>query len=112
MAILDSLHRGGTPLYAITNFSREKWQETRARFAFLRTHFRDVVVSAEEGLLKPEPEIYRRCLARNGLSAGACVFIDDSAGNVAAAAALGMDAIRFTGPAALRHELSARGFRF
>lgn len=110
VALLDALHAGGTPLYAITNFSREKWRETRARFAFLETHFRDVVVSAEEGLLKPEPEIYRLCLTRNGLLAEACMFIDDSPANVATAAALGMDAIRFTDAPALRRELSGRGF--
>jgi 2-haloacid dehalogenase len=107
--ILEALHRAGTPLYAITNFSREKWRETRARFPFLATHFRDAVVSAEHGLLKPEPESYRLCLARNGLSAGSCVFIDDTAENVAAARALGMDAIRFEGPAQIRRELARRG---
>lgn len=107
--ILEALHRGGTPLYAITNFSREKWRQTRARFPFLATHFRDSVVSAEEGLLKPEPEIYWRCLARNRLAAEACVFIDDTPENVEAAATLGMDAIRFEDPRQLRRALAARG---
>lgn len=107
--ILEALHRAGTPLYAITNFSRQKWRQTRARFPFLRACFRDVVVSAEEGLLKPEAAIYRRCLTRNALSAQACLFIDDTPENVAAASALGMQAIRFEGPAPLRRALAARG---
>jgi 2-haloacid dehalogenase len=37
------------------------------------------------------------------------VFVDDSAANVAAAAALGIDAIRFTDAAALRAALVSRG---
>jgi len=109
--ILEALHRAGTPLYAITNFSLEKWHEARVRFPFLRTRFRDVTVSSEEGVIKPDPEIYRRCLGRNGLAAGDCIFIDDSADNVAAARNLGIDGILFTGPEALRGELHSRGLK-
>ena len=108
VAILEALAAAGVPLYAITNFSAPKWVETRARFRFLAA-FRDVVVSGRERLLKPDPRIYRLCLDRNGLDAGACVFIDDSAANVAGARAVGLDAIRFTGPEALHAELARRG---
>ena len=101
-----TLAAAGVPLYAITNFSGAKWAETCARFPFLASVFRDVVVSGHEGLVKPDPAIYRRCLERNGLAAGGCVFIDDSPANVAGAAALGIDAIRFTTPAALRDDLA------
>ena len=48
--------------------------------------------------MKPDPAIYRLCLERNGLDPAACIFVDDSAANVAGAAALGIDAIRFTDP--------------
>jgi 2-haloacid dehalogenase len=109
VAILEALHHAGTPLYAITNFSAEKWRETRERFPFLRTRFRDVVVSAEEGLIKPDPDIYRVCLARNGLTARDCIFIDDSPRNVAAAIAVGIDGVLFTDPGCLRDDLVARG---
>jgi len=107
--ILEALHAAGTPLYAITNFSLEKWRETRERFGFLSARFRDVVVSGEEGVVKPDPEIYRRCLERNGLAAGDCVFIDDSADNVAAARRMGIDGVQFTDPPSLRAALRARG---
>lgn len=107
--ILDALGRGGVPVYAITNFSVEKWAETRARFPFLASSFRDVVVSAHEGLVKPNPAIFRRFLDRNGLTAAACVFIDDSPANVRSAASLGFDAILFETPVALAAQLAARG---
>ena len=74
------------------------------RHAFLRRG-----VSAEVGLLKPEPETCRLCLARNGLAAEPCVFVDDSAENVEAASALGIDAIRLTNPPAPRRAQAARG---
>lgn len=108
VAILEALEAEGVPLYAITNFAWPKWQEARARFGFLG-RFRDAVVSGRERMLKPDPAIYRLCLERNGLAAADCVFVDDSAANVAGAAAVGIDAIRFTTPEALGEELRRRG---
>ena len=109
VAILDALRGAGVPTYAITNFSAEKWAETRARFSFLVTGFRDVVVSAHEGLIKPDPAIFRRFLDRNRLIATECVFIDDSPANVRSAASLGFDAILFETPGALSAQLASRG---
>jgi 2-haloacid dehalogenase len=107
VAILDRLAEKGTPLYAITNYSTEKWLETKARFPFFG-HFRDIVVSGDERLLKPDAAIYRLCLERNALKAGECIFIDDQPKNVAAAAALGIDAIQFEAPEQLERELILR----
>lgn len=109
LEILEALKREGRPLYAITNYSAEKWAETLPRFPFLANSFRDVVVSAHEGVTKPDARIYRILCERNGLDPSDCVFIDDSAANVAGARALGMDAVRFTDAPALARELRARG---
>lgn len=108
VVILERLAEKGAPLYAITNYSSEKWLETIARFPFF-AHFRDIVVSGDEKLMKPDAAIYRLCLERNGLEAGNCIFIDDQPKNVIAAAALGIDAIQFESPAQLERELVARG---
>jgi FMN phosphatase YigB (HAD superfamily) len=54
-----------------------------------------IVVSAEEGVMKPEPEIYKRTLARLGRRPHEAVFIDDFNHNVLAARELGMIAIQF-----------------
>jgi len=48
------------------------------------------VVSCEEGVVKPEPEIYRRLLGRYGLDPAQTLCIDDRPANIAAAAALGI----------------------
>lgn len=108
--LIDRLHEAGAPLYAITNFSAEKWRESAARFPFLRERFRDVTVSAHEGVTKPDPAIYRRCLDRNGLAAADCLFVDDSPANVEGARAVGMEAVHFTGAAPLIAALRERGW--
>jgi HAD superfamily hydrolase (TIGR01509 family) len=54
-----------------------------------------LIVSAEEGIMKPEPEIYQRTLTRLGRSAEETIFVDDSYPNVLAAQELGMQSIHF-----------------
>jgi putative hydrolase of the HAD superfamily len=67
----------------------------RARLRELGIHdlFDAVVSSAEEGVAKPEVEIYRRAAERIGLSPETCVFVDDADANVRAAEVLGMRGI-------------------
>lgn len=68
-----------------------------------------VFCSAEFGVGKPDPGIFLRSAERLGLSPAAILFIDDKAANAEAARAVGMDALHFTGPGALRAALHARG---
>ena len=55
--------------------------------------FDDIVVSAEVGMAKPRPEIFRLAADRLGLAPEACVFVDDWDKNVEAARAVGMEAV-------------------
>ena len=109
-ALVERLDAAGVPLYAITNFSGEFWPPFRAREAALFDRFRDIVVSGDEKLVKPDPAIYRLALDRFGLAPGEAAFVDDSEANVAGAAALGIHAIRFTDAAQTRAALRALGF--
>jgi 2-haloacid dehalogenase len=106
--VLAELRARRMPLYALTNWSAEKFPIARHRFPFLGW-FRDIVVSGEIAMRKPEPGIFRHLLTRHGLGAWRTLFVDDSARNVAAARAEGMQAVQFTSPEALRVELAARG---
>jgi 2-haloacid dehalogenase len=108
VAILEDLHIRGTPLFAITNWNGETFRATRGRFGFLAL-FRDIVVSGDEKMLKPEPAIFQLLARRNGIKLKDSVFIDDSLKNVVGAKAVGMDGIHFTSPAQLRLDLVARG---
>lgn len=108
VAVLAALRNRGVPLYALTNWSAEKFPIARRRFDFL-AWFEDIVVSGEIGLKKPDPQIFRHLFDRHGLSPAETLFIDDSERNVTAAAELGMPALRFRSPEALRLDLAALG---
>jgi epoxide hydrolase-like predicted phosphatase len=60
--------------------------------------FDAILISAEIGLAKPDPAIFRMLLDRWGMEPGAAVFIDDFAENTSAAGELGMQTIHFRGP--------------
>lgn len=108
VAVLEELKASGEKVYAITNFSREKWAECLIRFPFLQS-FDGVVVSAHERVVKPDPAIYQILLERYGLAAPDCIFIDDSARNIATARQIGMKAVHFVENIDLRAELRILG---
>jgi len=68
-----------------------------------------IVVSAQVGLMKPDPAIFHLTLEQLGVTPQEAVFIDDNPANVDAAAAMGLHAIRFTSREALLAELQALG---
>ncbi|MCX2724150.1 HAD family hydrolase [Roseibium salinum] len=105
LEILGELKESGVPLYAITNFSTEKFAEAQARFPFLKTSFLGIVVSGEEKLIKPDHRIYEVLFERHCLDAGSCLFIDDSPKNVEAAREVGMRAHHFNHADELRKDL-------
>jgi 2-haloacid dehalogenase len=107
--LLAELDSAGVPLFAITNFSGEFFPPFRIKYPEMFDRFRDIVVSGDEKMMKPDAAIYRLALDRFGLTAAESVFIDDNADNIAGAAALGIHAILFTGEPALRAELVALG---
>ena len=62
----------------------------------INTHTFDVMVfSGEEGVRKPDAEIYRRVLSRLGVQPNEAVFVDDMLVNVQAAHDVGMQGIHY-----------------
>ncbi|RNI18166.1 HAD family hydrolase [Flexivirga caeni] len=110
VAILKQLHAAQIPLVALTNWSAETFPIALDTFDFLDL-FEDIVVSGEEGVAKPDPEIFEELedRIRHLGSLDDCIFIDDSLANVQAATAAGMDAIAFTSAEELRADLLVRG---
>jgi 2-haloacid dehalogenase len=107
--ILRELARSGSVrLFALTNMEAHTYPLRRERFEFLRW-FEGTVVSSSEGVIKPEPEIYRVLLERYGLEPASTLMIDDNPRNVQTARALGMPAVLFESPEALRVELEDAG---
>jgi 2-haloacid dehalogenase len=108
--LVADLDAAGVPLYAITNFSGEFFPPFRAKWAAMFDRFRDIVVSGDEKLMKPDAAIYRLALERFGLRAEEAVFVDDNAANVAGADAVGIHGLLFTGEPQLRSDLRGLGF--
>ncbi len=106
--LLGELDQAGVPLYALSNWSAEKFVHARARFAFL-DRFRAIVISGEVGVNKPDPRIFTALIDGYQLDRAELIFIDDVVANVAAARAQGIAAIHFRDPAQLRRELEVRG---
>jgi 2-haloacid dehalogenase len=106
--ILADLKRAGVPRYALTNWSAETFPPARARYEFL-SWFDGIVVSGEEGVIKPDAQIFRILLERFRIPAREAVFIDDNPANAAAAQTLGIHGIHFRSPEHLRRELEALG---
>lgn len=72
--------------------------------------FDGLMVSAEEGVLKPSQEIYRRLYQKFDLNPGECWFVDDLPANVEGAVCTGMRGCVFHGDVVrLRRELNAAG---
>jgi HAD superfamily hydrolase (TIGR01509 family) len=70
---------------------------------------RDIVVSGDEGLIKPDHRIFELVCRRGGFSAGDAVFIDDSPRNAEAARSFGMIGIHHRSPEQTIAELQALG---
>ncbi len=73
------------------------WRDLRAALHRwgIADAFDHIVISAEEGVMKPDPHIYRVVLARVGVAPAEAVFVDDFRQNVDGARAVGMHAIHF-----------------
>jgi epoxide hydrolase-like predicted phosphatase len=79
------------------DYPRDGWDEM----------FDVVVISGEVGMRKPEARIFEHTLELLGLPAHECVFVDDMAHNVAAAAAVGLVGVHHTDYATTLQELEA-----
>ncbi|MEN5377710.1 HAD family hydrolase [Sphingobacterium kitahiroshimense] len=103
VAILQELKKH-YEVYALTNWSSETFPLVKNRFDFI-ADFDGIVVSGEEGFIKPDEKLYKILLQKYNLLATECIFIDDNIENVKASVKLGFAAIHFTNSIALKLEL-------
>ena len=114
VALVEELHARAVPLYGLSNWPEQVWPpgdvlpEQRDSFAFLDL-FRDIWVSGQHKLRKPDPASYRSALEQFGLSPDDAVFVDDLEVNVQAANDFGLHGIHFTNVPSLRRELESVG---
>ncbi|MBQ2394991.1 MAG: HAD-IA family hydrolase, partial [Alistipes sp.] len=80
-------------LYVLSNMSPEFIDFIRRLPVY--ANFDGEVVSCEEKVVKPEPEIFRLLLNRYSLDASECLFIDDRVDNIEASEREGICGFHF-----------------
>jgi len=96
------------PVFLLSNTNENHYAFLQGRFNVAR-HFKQLILSYQVGLAKPDQRIYRLVLERSGFAASECVFVDDLEANVQAARAVGMRAIQFVGIDDLKQRLTEMG---
>lgn len=114
--LVERLAAAGQRLAILSNCNLLHWRfVTGGRFPLLRdastagVPFAWCVTSFEAGSMKPDRGIYDIAIERAGVPAAAIFFVDDRPENVAAACALGIDAVVYENPVKLVDELRRRG---
>jgi 2-haloacid dehalogenase len=106
--LLKRLYRSNIPLYALSNFPAEKFEDFRQQFDFVSC-FQGIVLSGTEQLTKPDPRIYACAVNRFDLDAGRTLFIDDRIENVESARTFGLRTHHFRGADRLEDCLRTEG---
>lgn len=97
--VIGALRKGGITTTAVSN--TEPLRHRPVESSGILRCFDHLVLSYEEGLLKPSEELMVRALDRSAASAERSVFIDDRVGNLGVARELGMHVHRYTDPESL-----------
>ena len=103
--LLTKLKAEGYKLYGLTNWCSKVYL-TMAQFPIFKL-LDGQIISSEEKVIKPEPEIYQRLFAKFNLKPEECIFADDRAKNIEGGKRLGMDGIVFTDSKQYERELRA-----
>jgi len=97
----------------ITGILSNAWEGAREgfvqRYGMIEGQTVDhIMISAEEGVRKPDPEIYRRLRDALGVAYEEILFVDDFIENVEGAAALGIQAIHYRPGMNLINQIKSR----
>lgn len=95
---------GRFQMFGLTNWSGQTFPYAYYNYAFLRK-FKDIVVSGDVKMIKPNAEIFEYALKRFKIEAAESIFIDDNLNNVNAAIQLGIKGIHFKNVQQLKSEL-------
>jgi 2-haloacid dehalogenase len=102
--VLKELKEKGYPVYALSNWNRELYEQTVDDFPFL-DWFDGKIISSDEEMKKPDEAIFQLLFERFSINPKTAIFIDDNKANTETAERLGLRSILFTSPEALRNEL-------
>jgi 2-haloacid dehalogenase len=92
-------------IYGLTNWSVETISILFRRFPFFK-EFDGIVVSGQEGVVKPDHQIYKILLDRYNLKVENSIFIDDNLNNIQVAEKIGLYSIHYENASKLETKLS------
>lgn len=86
-------------LYVLSNWDRESFavffKTESAQNGLHNFKRKNILISADIGYIKPQPEMYELFLAHYKLDPKTCFFIDDQEENIVAAQTFGIDGVQF-----------------
>lgn len=106
--LVADLQAAGVGLYGLTNWPAEHFPHAAVAQPAIKL-LRDVVVSGQVGLAKPDPRIFALAQERFGVVPQRTAYVDDAPANVQAAADCGFVALQFTEVPQLRSQLRQLG---
>ena len=109
LPIVSGLEQTGWRLGILSNTCECHWRHCLGRYRVIEESFEVHALSYELGAAKPDPAIFRKAAELARVAPEEIFYTDDVPGHVAAARAVGYDAVLFTGPAELAAELDRRG---
>ncbi len=93
LPMLTALKENGLPLGLVSNCFEEEGELIEKSILF--PYFDVACLSWREGVAKPDPEIFLRCVRRLGVAPSACLYVGDGGSEeLEAAAALGMRSVQ------------------
>ena len=105
---IQKLKSAGYQVLVLSNFSDKVKRDNEDAMDFLE-YVDGGILSYRDGVIKPDPAIYRLLLGRYGLKAEECVFLDDIQSNLDTAAGLGIHTILFRSLKQAQEELLQLG---
>lgn len=109
--LLEDLKAHGYGVWGLTNWSHETFHLAFEKFPRLEELLQGTVVSGVEKMHKPNADIYELALNHFGLTAGNCVFFDDTAKNIVGANEVGIHGLLFENALQARESLAQLGVR-
>ena len=107
LALVHQLH-GAYRLFIMSDTNEEHWQHV-AKHYLDPTLFEDVFLSHRLGMVKPDPRLFEHVLQAISCPPACAIFVDDTAENVTAARAFGINACLYTSAFDFSTELARLG---
>ena len=110
--IVAQLKQAGYRMGVLSNTCDMHWEYCHRQYRIVQDCFDVYALSYKIGAAKPEAAIFQAAAEMVGCQPEEMFFVDDIAGHVVGAKAVGVDAVQFTTAEALAKELRRRGIRF